>query len=614
MSGYIIKDHGAVVTLPELEFLGAGVQGGRVGKELQIVVPSPSATVGSNDPRVFRTTQIVNIGSMSAPVDSVPFAGLIDRELMGWYIEPWSANCERLDVDTFSSGALQLASSTKIQHANDSLVVCQVKTKISPHMYGAYMSVNPARNFPDEWQPLQRMILEHKGVYTRLGAKGQYNGITPYRPVIFPDQTFLKIGHIIPRSESFDPQCRQTGIPNDWLTGSSAVIKTAGTYIPFTAAANGDITLSSAPTPDLIVGYPIILNNPYPDPFPGGVVSGRTYLIKSWNPSTRVMTISEITTPTVTKTFSSTGKGYTACNFKSEVLVRTEKVDMDGGHLGWIAAQLCLAPGSTTADIRTGDSTIELGGRKNTHINFDVQTTQPDEYGVYMEGDDITIDYLIQNGFTANGLAVTGRRNRVKVHHTESITNAVKILPGCYDFRVDQAFKSRMFTDQAPYILDQCADGECSWEVGRVYSSLPNSVLHKITGVDDNEMRIWDGLSIADFRFSDKRGASPGVRRDDHGHVHLMASLFRTVDLDTYPTVRLGISIGTAYVYRGTGTLILPNCAKFVDKSMVIHKDFVGGSIIIKDHLGNTVYTMTAQEFKYFRWLNAAPYWTVTST
>jgi hypothetical protein len=334
-------------------------------------------------------------------------------------IDPFTANCELRYVTGVSGSVVTVNTALTLGHSSGVQVLVLPNNEASIALWGI-----KADSSTDEWSLMQRATIQ-AGIAAcwLVGADDSSRDIRIYQPLLVP--TFDRKRDIFISSPS------SGFVPVDALPGAM-VISNNSAPRSFTATASDD-TFTIAVDPGHVVGNTIAFNTPYGDTFPGGVVAGRVYYIKT-KPTATTFTISA-TDGGATIDVTSNGAGWCYARISSLMRVEWERIRINVNQVDLNGLYLYLQQPGYTRRLR-----ITMNA---------AATTLSDTQGVgfYLDGQISDHDYIqIEPATNCTGLRIGGGLNRI-AYFTSNAVGRMILIKDADIVRID--FATLEGTDQA---------------------------------------------------------------------------------------------------------------------------------------------------------------------
>jgi hypothetical protein len=466
-----------------------------------------------NDPTVLTVNKGggLAVGDTAVPVLGTLPPGFNSKDI-GLCFDPFTTNAEYVGVSSLTGQTFTLARALRLPHANGATVL--VNPTPTPVLYGAKADIN----ITDDWRAFQRMYLE----CSTFGTSGNYHNV---RQPIYAHNGGG--GTYLWADSSFSSSCIQGNVPvrDGMPRPNSAIVKCARGFGSFSAVSgNNYLTygaeLESLGTPDsAAVGKLIALNNPYGETLPAGIVSGRLYVIVSYNSTTKRIQIAECATPTTPITFSGSGSGWCYSNMDSTMKLTWSNLrifiatagTLDGIH-GVYEQQSDLP--NIRVDYSTTDAAdavgIVLGGQYGHVTNLESNPNgldYGDKTGIELVGTGHYIDFLTMNA-PGQGILISGQHIRIGFILCETLSPGVYIAGDVRNLVIDQGYFSHANQSQPMIVVDIA--GDQSFDIGPINTVNDNQVI--ISGSDGTVyFKSWDGTVWSGVGDTDKKGVFPGV-------------------------------------------------------------------------------------------------------
>lgn len=277
-------------------------------------------------------------------------------------IDAYTTECELRIISDITNTTITI-SSLKFDHSAGDAVT-MIEGSVSIRLFG----INA--DGTDEWEPLQRLVLEAGNIANGIDVDGLGARIDITQPVCFP--TSSRNNRLWLRAtSSFSP-----------VISTDASI-TVGMRNSYCAATASDNTFTTSASHGMTVGQQIMFNAPYGETLPGSLVAGQFYYIKT-TPTGTTFTISEtdggaefdITSDGDAQNYSSIG-GATLTRIHWESFrLDLEKADLNG-------ILVSLQQPSWTRNMRiemqvdavTSAVGLYIAGQQSYHENLEVNTT-----------------------------------------------------------------------------------------------------------------------------------------------------------------------------------------------------------------------------------------------
>lgn len=476
---------------------------------------SPSVSGAGNDPTVLALDMPPSgaaVGATTITVRGTMPAGFNSKDC-GIGLDPFTTNGESLGIQSIVGQVITLSRPLRLPHADGGLVF--VNPPNNPAFYGAKGDINVT----DDWRAFQRQMIERQ---TFGPGPGNYHLVR--QPIYAPNSGG---GALLWIDSSFNSNCVQSNLPAG-STGQSrpysAVVQCARGFGSFTAVS-GNAYLTAGTELEFLgsnaVGKTIALNNPYGETLPGGIVSGRVYVIASYDSATRRIGIAEAATPTTPIVFSSSGAGWVYSNMDSTMKITWSGLRLNISKAGTLdGVHVVYEQQSDIPNLRvdyaltdTADASgVVLGGQYGHVTNLESQANAGalgDKSGVTLVGTGHYIDFFTTNA-TGKGMTISGQHITIAFWLCETVTPGFSIVAGTRNLVLGNGNWSHPNVNQAAIVLPFGNGSPSSWESGPIMTVNAQQRI-----IEDNQrgliFKAWDGNRWSGIGDTDEQGVFPGI-------------------------------------------------------------------------------------------------------
>lgn len=589
------------------------VIGGAIGSGLSFDGTTLSATnAGGTNVSVGLTTSTLNsnivVGNTSISISTAFQTGLNNKGLI-LQVDPYLDHCESFPVTSVSSTLFTVTRAARRAHTNGAVVRIISDGRIDLASY----------NIKADGSTDNAMKLQVAGIESQECGAWLVNGIDlGDRLIALKEPWFsaeLKLRDIrLVAPIDFSSTANMQGVTNTW-----AILKTARNPEPFTGYANSNAIVYATPA-GFAVGKTIAFNAPYGETLPGGITSGRLYLIKTVAEGVSTnnwMTISEIATPSTELNITTDGTGWLHCNHESGTRIKWENVRLSLNGTNLNGAYWCLQQQAYTEKFRldmeypgTNNIGVQVVGQGSYHNYMEIDPysggiSNPDNTnqiamivggsttagGVYHHFTFTTI-----NGNGGVGIRVYGSSHQFEETLFESLRHAgFQLMPSASAIHLGNIRWASITGTNVPCISDLSTATD-TYSVGQIRTTGTDVLLVRDT-TRGYTIRNWDGSVLTGGGDGDQNEVYPGHYQTYGSFAPWLNGRRMQLNNDNRKLRHIdkGMIVNTS---GGSFTNSLPDAAGWLGLDITIIKQFAANSAVVLPYTGQTIngdssYTLT---------------------